>query len=86
MKNNLVVEKAFAFSLKVIALYKELSGNNEYVLSRQLLRSGTSIGANCEETTAAQTKKRLYNENVYCIKRSQGSKILDPPAESIRIY
>jgi len=38
-------------------LYKHLANNKEYVISKQILRSGTSIGANVEESTAAQTKK-----------------------------
>ncbi len=57
MKNNLVLEKSFSFSLKIISVYKQLAEGKEYVLSKQLLRSGTSIGANCEEASAAQTKK-----------------------------
>lgn len=52
-----ILDLAFDFSLKVIGLYKELIKQNEYVLSKQLLRSATSIGANVEEANAAQTKK-----------------------------
>jgi four helix bundle protein len=46
VKNNVVQEKSYAFSLSVIALYRDLLKQNEFVLSKQLLRSGTSIGAN----------------------------------------
>ncbi|WP_408025844.1 four helix bundle protein [Tenacibaculum sediminilitoris] len=46
MKKSLVQEKSFQFSLKIITLYKKLSSENEYIISKQLLRSGTSIGAN----------------------------------------
>jgi len=46
----------------IIRLYKELCVNNEYVVSRQLLRSGTSIGANVEEATAAQSKKDFISK------------------------
>ena len=46
----------------IIRLYKELCVNNEYVVSRQLLRSGTSIGANVEEATAAQIKKDFISK------------------------
>jgi len=56
-KKSIVAEKSFAFSLKIISLYKELIGVNEYVISRQLLKSATSIGANIEEALAGQTKK-----------------------------
>lgn len=54
-KENVIRDKSFEFALKIIALYKELSKQNEYILSKQLLRSGTSIGANVEESTAAQS-------------------------------
>ena len=50
-------QKSFAFALSVIALYRELQHQHEYVLSKQLLRSGTSIGANVEEATVAQSRK-----------------------------
>ncbi|MDI6891046.1 MAG: four helix bundle protein [Thermodesulfovibrionales bacterium] len=42
--------------MDIIGLYKELVQKNEYVLSKQVLRSGTSIGANVEEAQAAQSK------------------------------
>jgi four helix bundle protein len=47
MKKQIIVkEKSFAFSLEIIKLYKQLTNEKEYVLSKQLLRSATSIGAN----------------------------------------
>lgn len=57
MKDNIVREKAFQFALNSIELYKLLTAKNEYVLSKQFLRSATSIGANIEEATAAYSKK-----------------------------
>lgn len=57
--DNKILELSFEFSLKIIELYKLLILKNEYVLSKQLLRSGTSIGANVEEAIAAQTKKNF---------------------------
>ena len=57
MKESIIKNKSFQFSLKIIQLYKELKSENEYILSKQLLRSGTSIGANIEEALAGQTKK-----------------------------
>lgn len=47
-KENIVQEKSFRFALRIIELYIELIEEREYVLSKQLLRSGTSIGANVE--------------------------------------
>ncbi len=50
---NIVKDKSFDFALKIIDLYKYLrKQKNEYVMSKQLLRSGTSIGANVEEAQA----------------------------------
>lgn len=56
-KDNIVLNKSFEFAIEIIELYKFLKSKNEFVISKQLLRSGTSIGANVEEATAAQTKK-----------------------------
>ncbi len=56
MKDNLVQQKSYAFALCVIALYRDLILKNEFVLSKQLLRSGTSIGANVEEALAGQSR------------------------------
>jgi four helix bundle protein len=56
-KENVILTKSFDFALRIIDLYKLMNDQNEYVLSKQLLRSGTSIGANVEEATAAISKK-----------------------------
>ena len=56
-KDNIILSKTFDFSLSVIELYKMLINQKEFVISKQLLRSGTSIGANVNEAVAAQTKK-----------------------------
>jgi len=56
-KSAKVRERAYAFSLDIIHLYQQIKGQNEFVLSKQLLRSGTSIGANIEEASAAQSRK-----------------------------
>lgn len=57
MKENIIQEKSFDFALLIIEIYKEMKLQNEYVLSKQLLRSGTSIGANVEEALAGISKK-----------------------------
>ena len=57
MKESIVQSKSFQFSIKVIALYKELQEEREFVISKQLLRSGASIGANIEEASAGQSKR-----------------------------
>lgn len=56
-KDNLIVDKSKNFALRIIKLYKYLCAEkNEYVLSKQLLRSGTSIGANIKEAIRGQSK------------------------------
>ncbi len=54
---NKIMELSFGFSLQIIELYKALVQEKEFVISKQLLKSATSIGANVEEANAAQTKK-----------------------------
>lgn len=55
--DNVVLEKSFQFAARVVRLYKYLTlEHKEFVLSKQLLRSGTSIGANVNEAQAAQSK------------------------------
>lgn len=54
---NIVKNKSFGFAVRVVNLYKFLTGKRkEYVLSKQLLRSGTSIGANVREALNAESK------------------------------
>lgn len=57
MAESLIQKKSFEFSLEIIRLYKRLQIQREFVLSNQLLRSGTSIGANVEEASAGQSRK-----------------------------
>lgn len=56
-KENVILDKTFDFALSIIELYKQMIAQKEYVLSKQILRSGTSIGANVEEASAAISKK-----------------------------
>jgi len=57
-KDNLILQKSYDFSLMVIELYKFLcESKKEYVLSKQLLRAGTSVGANVNEAQAGMSKK-----------------------------
>ncbi len=57
MKENIIKSKSFAFALRIVKLYKYLSGiHNEYVLSKQLLRSGTAVGALIRESEHAESK------------------------------
>jgi len=53
---SIIKTKSYTFALEVITLYKRLIEQNEYVISKQLLKSGTSIGANVEEALAGQSR------------------------------
>ena len=66
MRQNLIKEKSFQFSINIINVYKFLvHDKKEYVLSKQLLRSGTSIGANVSEATVSQSKRDfIYKLNI----------------------
>ena len=58
MKDNVILEKSMDFSIRIVSLYKSLcSEKNEFTMSKQLLRSGTSIGANAHEAHNGQSNK-----------------------------
>jgi four helix bundle protein len=58
VKRDTILMLSFEFAVRVVNVYRYLADTQkEYVLSKQLLRSGTSIGANVQEAQAAQTKK-----------------------------
>jgi four helix bundle protein len=57
MKENVLKDKAYKFALRIVKLYQYLANEKkEFVISKQFLRSGTSIGANIEEANQAQSK------------------------------
>ena len=57
MRENITLEKSFDFAVRVVNLYKHITKTKkEFVLSKQLLRSGTSIGANVTEAQRGQSK------------------------------
>lgn len=56
-KDNIILDKSFEFALKIIELYRQMTEQKEFVLSKQILRSGTNIGANVEEASAGYSKK-----------------------------
>ncbi len=63
MKSNPIAEKSFAFAVRIVRLYKHLcEGGKEYLLPKQLLRSGTSIGANISEALQGQSKKDFISK------------------------
>ena len=85
--SNVVKDKSFAFSLRIIELYKVLKEEKEFIISKQLLRSGTSIGANISESEAAQSKRDFIaklsisskeaRETLYWLQLLSQSKLVD---------
>ena len=56
MGEDVIKSKSFLFAIRIVNLYKTLVSRNEYVMSKQVLRSGTSIGANIREAKNAESK------------------------------
>ena len=63
MKENIVKNKSFGFAIRIVRLYQFLiSEKKEFVLSKQLLRYGTSVGAMVREAEHAETKKDFIHK------------------------
>lgn len=63
MKENIIRDKSFAFAVRIVSLYKHLvDGKKEYVISKQLLRSGTSVGASVRESEHAESKSDFVHK------------------------
>jgi len=74
MKKNVIYDKSFKFAIKIVNLYKLLVNKKEYIISKQLLRSGTSIGANVSEATAAYSKKDFISKMSIASKEARETK------------
>ena len=71
MKSNIIKEKSFSFALEIVAIYKYLSfEKREFVLSKQMLRSGTSIGANIREAEHAESKADFIHKLSIALKEA----------------
>lgn len=71
---NKILDLSFDFAIQIIGLYKILVEQKEFVISKQLLRSATSIGANVEEANAAQTKKDFISKMSIASKEARETK------------
>ena len=70
-KDNVVARKSYAFALRIIKLYKYLVGEQkEFVLSKQVLRSGTAIGALIKEAEHAQSRADFINKMNIALKEA----------------
>ena len=75
MKDNVLLEKSFKFAIRIVKLYKHLSEDKkEFILSKQLLRCGTSIGANINEAQDAQSKNDFISKLSISLKEARESK------------
>jgi four helix bundle protein len=74
-EGNIIQDKSYKFAIRIVGLYKYLiSVNREYVLSKQILRSGTSIGANIEEAQGGCSGKDFYNKLSVAYKEARETK------------
>ena len=75
MKENIVQVKSYAFAIKIVNTFKVLQQDSkEFVLSRQLLRAGTSIGANIEEAIGGQSHKDFFAKLTIAYKEARETK------------
>ena len=75
MKENILLEKSFAFAVRIVKAYKYLAEEKkEFVLSKQFLRSGTSIGANAEEAVGGQSKADFISKISIAYKEARETK------------
>jgi len=82
---SFIGQKSEIFALRIVKLYKHLSDKKkEFVLSKQVLRSGTSIGANLAESDFSFSKKRISGKSLYCYQRMLGNIILAKTAKRFR--
>ena len=71
MSNNVVSKKSYAFAIRIVKLYKYLTyEHKEYVLSKQVLRSGTAVGALIREAKFAQSKADFINKMSISLKEA----------------
>ncbi len=74
MRHNVIADKSYSYALHSIAIYKILIANKEYVLSKQFLRSSTSIGANVEEALGGISRKDFRAKMSISYKEARESK------------
>lgn len=74
MKENIIASKTFDFALSIVNLFVSLKKENEFIISKQILRSATSIGANVEEAIAAQSRKDFIHKMSIASKEARETK------------
>lgn len=94
-KENIIKTKTYQFALKIVLLYKNLTKEKEFILSKQLVRSATSVGANTEEAIQGQSKADFIHkfsivqkevfESTYWLRLLRDSNYLDAKTADILI-
>ena len=70
--DNVIVDKSYSFALRIVKLYKHLiEEKREFVLSKQIARSGTSIGANVEEAVGGHSEKEFLSKIIISYKEAR---------------
>jgi len=69
-RENVIKEKSFDFALRIVKLYKYFQEKKEFVLSKQLLRSGTAVGALVREAEQAESKKDFIHKMAIGLKEA----------------
>ena len=87
MKENIALDKSYSLALKIVKLYLSLKNQNEFELSRQILKSGTSIAANIEEAVGGQSERdflakigiayRECRETMFWLRLLRDSELMD---------
>jgi four helix bundle protein len=72
-QSNPIREKSFSFALMIVGLCRRLQDDREYVISKQLMRSGTAIGANVEEAVSAESRKDFLHKMNLALKEARES-------------
>lgn len=70
-KNNIIVDKSFQFAIRIIEFCETLEEHKKYVIARQLLKSGTSIGANVREGQNAESRADFVHKMKIAIKEAE---------------
>lgn len=74
MTESIVGGRAYIFALKIVPLYQRMIQQKEYIISKQLLRCSTSIGANIEEATAGSSRKDFISKMAIASKEARESR------------
>ncbi len=74
MKESIIRAKSLAFAKDIFRLSRRLIASKEYIIAKQLMRSGTSVGANVEEASVAQSRRDFLSKLSIALKEAQETK------------